>query len=36
VARVRAWWDASTFLGEVALVFTLVTVGNSEGVSSSV
>jgi hypothetical protein len=29
VARVRAWWDASTFLGEVALVFTLVTVGNS-------
>lgn len=27
--RVRAWWDASTFLGDVALVFAIVTVGNS-------
>lgn len=27
--RVRAWWDASTFIGDVALVFTVVTVGNS-------
>jgi hypothetical protein len=29
VARVRAWWDASTYLGDVALLFTIVTVGNS-------
>lgn len=29
VARARAWWDASTFLGDVALLFTIITVGNS-------
>lgn len=29
VARVRAWWDESSFLGDVALLFTIVTVGNS-------
>lgn len=28
-ARIRAWWAASTFLGDVALLFTVVTVGNS-------
>lgn len=27
--RVKAWWDSSTFLGDVALVFTAVTVVNS-------
>lgn len=29
VARGRAWWDASTFVGDVALLFFVVTVGNS-------
>jgi hypothetical protein len=29
VARVRTWWDGSDFLGEVALWFTIITVGNS-------
>ena len=29
VARLRAWWDAGTFLGDVAVLFTVVTVGNS-------
>jgi hypothetical protein len=29
VARLRAWWDASTFFGDVAVLFTVVTVGNS-------
>lgn len=27
--RLRAWWEASTFIGDVALVFTTVTVVNS-------
>jgi hypothetical protein len=27
--RVRAWWDSSTFLGDVALMFTAVTIANS-------
>jgi hypothetical protein len=29
VVRVQRWWDASTYLGDVALLFTVVTVGNS-------
>jgi hypothetical protein len=29
VARVRAWWDQGSLLGEVALLFAIVTVGNS-------
>lgn len=29
VARARAWCDASSFLGDVAWLFTIVTVGNS-------
>jgi transposase, IS30 family len=29
VVRVRRWWDASTYLGDVARLFTVVTVGNS-------
>ena len=29
LARARAWWRDSTYLGDVALGFTLVTVGNS-------
>jgi hypothetical protein len=29
VARLRAWWEESTFLGDVAVLFTIVTVGNS-------
>lgn len=29
VAPFRAWWDRSTFLGEVAVLFTVITVGNS-------
>lgn len=29
VARVRAWWDESPLLGDVAAVFAVVTVGNS-------
>jgi hypothetical protein len=29
VVRVQRWWDTSTYLGDVALLFTLVTVGNS-------
>lgn len=29
IARVRSWWDQSSFLGEVALLFALITVGNS-------
>jgi hypothetical protein len=29
VARLRAWWAKSTFFGDVALLFTIVTVGNS-------
>ena len=28
-ARGRGWWDASTFVGYVALLFFVVTVGNS-------
>jgi hypothetical protein len=27
--RLQRWWDASTYLGDVALLFTVVTVGNS-------
>ena len=29
VARLRAWWDDSPFLGDVAVGFAVVTVGNS-------
>lgn len=29
VVRVRRWWDASTYLGDVARLFTVITVGNS-------
>jgi hypothetical protein len=29
IVRVQRWWDTSTYLGDAALLFTVVTVGNS-------